>query len=197
MNYKKVLEAYNLIEGVDFTLSANGFEKIAKIRQVEQVIHHEAIPAVMNGETVIEAAVPAWDENVVVNETYYANFPSEAEMIDMQKHIDISECEMALLVGLFLEGKDSLIDIENDSLNIVNNQIHSWDFKNIPMPTRDELHALVAVLKAKNSKEAKLAQIAELEAQITNRRLREAVLSGDNSFIANIDAQIAAIRGSI
>jgi hypothetical protein len=38
------------------------------------------------------------------------------------------------------------------------------------------------------------AQIRALEARITQRRLREAVLSGDMSFIADIEAQIAALR---
>jgi hypothetical protein len=38
------------------------------------------------------------------------------------------------------------------------------------------------------------AQIAALEAKLTQRRLREAVISGDNSFIADIDAQITTLR---
>jgi len=47
------------------------------------------------------------------------------------------------------------------------------------------------------ARNAKLAQIAELEAQITSRRIREAVLSGNNSFIASIDQQIDAIRDTL
>ena len=52
-------------------------------------------------------------------------------------------------------------------------------------------------ISAEVEKENKLKQIAELEAKITPRRLREAVLSGDNSFIVDIDNQIAAIRSSL
>lgn len=40
----------------------------------------------------------------------------------------------------------------------------------------------------------KLQQIAELESQITPRRYREAILSGDHSFIEGIELQIEAIR---
>ena len=37
-------------------------------------------------------------------------------------------------------------------------------------------------------------QISALELLITPRRLRESVISGDSSYIAGIDAQIAALR---
>lgn len=40
-------------------------------------------------------------------------------------------------------------------------------------------------------------QIAELEASVTPRRLREAVLTGDHSFVDSIDKQIAALRAAI
>ena len=39
-----------------------------------------------------------------------------------------------------------------------------------------------------------LDQIAELEKSITDRRWREAFLTGDKSFIESVDAQIAALR---
>lgn len=38
------------------------------------------------------------------------------------------------------------------------------------------------------------AQIVALESRVTSRRQREAILSGDTSFIAQIDAEIAALR---
>lgn len=46
-------------------------------------------------------------------------------------------------------------------------------------------------------KEAIKSQIVQLEAQITQRRLREAMISGDKSFIQSIDAQIAALRAQL
>lgn len=42
-----------------------------------------------------------------------------------------------------------------------------------------------------------LNQIAELEASITQRRLREALLTGDKTFIDSVDAQIAALRAQL
>lgn len=42
-----------------------------------------------------------------------------------------------------------------------------------------------------------LAKIADLELKITQRRVREALLTGDVSFIADIDAQIATLRATL
>lgn len=45
-------------------------------------------------------------------------------------------------------------------------------------------------------REAILAEIASLEATVTNRRLREAALTEDGrAWLADVDAQIAALRG--
>lgn len=46
-------------------------------------------------------------------------------------------------------------------------------------------------------KDAIRRQIAELEASVTPRRLREAVLTGDHSFVDSVDKQIATLRASI
>lgn len=46
-------------------------------------------------------------------------------------------------------------------------------------------------------RESKLKAIEELEAQITPRRIREAIISSDNSFIVNIENQIQQIRSSL
>lgn len=45
-----------------------------------------------------------------------------------------------------------------------------------------------------HAEDAKKLQIIALESQITPRRIREALLSGDHSFIESIEAQIAALR---
>ena len=42
-----------------------------------------------------------------------------------------------------------------------------------------------------------IRQIEELEAKQTPRRIREALLSGDHSFIESIEAQIAALRSQL
>lgn len=45
-------------------------------------------------------------------------------------------------------------------------------------------------------KEAIMAEIAALEATVTNRRLREAALTEDGkAWLADVDARIAALRG--
>ncbi|OXE36897.1 MAG: hypothetical protein CGW95_04750 [Phenylobacterium zucineum] len=46
-------------------------------------------------------------------------------------------------------------------------------------------------------KQGVVAQIAELETQITPRRLREAILLGDSSFISSIEAQIEVLRATL
>ena len=42
--------------------------------------------------------------------------------------------DIVLIVNEYLKDKQDLIDHENDSINIVDNQIVSWNFKNIPCP---------------------------------------------------------------
>lgn len=105
--------------------------------------------------------------------------------------------DIVLLIEEYLKDKQELRDIENDSLNICDGQIVRWDFTNIPQPTAEELAACEALVVVADLKKSKLAQIAELEAQLTPRRLREAVLSGDSSFISSIDSQIATIRATL
>jgi hypothetical protein len=47
-------------------------------------------------------------------------------------------------------------------------------------------------------REAILAEIAALEATVTNRRLREAALTEDGkAWLAEVDARIAALRGTL
>lgn len=41
------------------------------------------------------------------------------------------------------------------------------------------------------------AEIAALEIQVTPRRQREAILGTDNGWLANIDAQISALRAQL
>lgn len=50
---------------------------------------------------------------------------------------------------------------------------------------------------AQDPKQTIRAQIAELESTITNRRFREAVLTGDHSFIDGVDRQIAELRAQL
>jgi uncharacterized hydantoinase/oxoprolinase family protein len=105
--------------------------------------------------------------------------------------------DISLLIEEYLKDKTALRDTENDSINIVNNQIVDWRFARIPCPTAEELAACEVMVQAKQAKEAILKQIAELEASVTSRRIREAVISGNNSFIVSVDSQIAVLRASL
>lgn len=102
--------------------------------------------------------------------------------------------DIALLITEFLKDKTELRDFENDSINIINNQIAEWNFKNISCPTAEELEALAVIVEEKQAKEAIKAQIVELEALITPRRIREALISKDFSLINRVEEQIDTLR---
>jgi hypothetical protein len=195
MNYKAILENYGLKEGVDFTITPSGFDKIAKTRIVDQEIVHAAVAAKMNGETVIEPAIPSYTETVQVTETYYEVFPSEMEMAEIQKNIEIAEVDIVFLLEAYLADKTELRDYENDSINIVNNQIKDFNFKNIPCPTRDQLHALVAGTKNKLSQEKINAESLKYLADTDYLIIRE--LDAGIPCPAEIKAKRAAARAAI
>jgi hypothetical protein len=60
------------------------------------------------------------------------------------------------------------------------------------VPVSDS-EALALSLNQPSSNSIK-AQIYQLELLLTQRRFREAILTGDNSYIQNINSQIAALR---
>lgn len=62
--------------------------------------------------------------------------------------------DIAILISKFLEDKAHIRDFENDCVNIIDNQIVSWTFTNIPCPTAEELAALAPLVEAKMSQEA-------------------------------------------
>jgi hypothetical protein len=102
--------------------------------------------------------------------------------------------DIQLKINKYLEQFTDQRDPENDSLNIVDGNIYSWSFTSIPAPTEMDLIAAEIAILAEDSRKEKLAAIAELEAQVSPRRYREAFLTGDKSFIESIEAQVNAIR---
>jgi hypothetical protein len=48
-----------------------------------------------------------------------------------------------------------------------------------------------------SSNEVIISQIAALESTVTPRRIREAVLGSDSGWLANINNQIAILRGNL
>lgn len=78
--------------------------------------------------------------------------------------------------------------------------LDSADFKHL-LPAGfvviDDIEAqtmLDALTPALTANEVILKQIADLEATITSRRLRELMLGTDNGWLKDVDAQIAALR---
>ena len=61
---------------------------------------------------------------------------------------------IAIAVSEFLADKQNLVDHENDSINIVDNSIYSWNFANIPQPSAEELQACFDLANAKNNQAA-------------------------------------------
>lgn len=102
--------------------------------------------------------------------------------------------DIALVITEFLKDKVELRDFENDSLSIVDNHIASWDFKNIPCPTEEELKACEEKVAIQQAKDDVLKQIKDLEDLITPRRIREALISKDFSLISRVEEQIAMLR---
>jgi hypothetical protein len=172
MNILQCLNKMGLIENTHFTLIDDQITMLPI--QVESVI----------------------DGEIVINETT-PSAPTLEQLQDVWKDIQLEPYEMASLVNLYLSDKSNLRDPENDELNITNNKIFRWNFTNIPKPTKDQLLALAPSLTANISKSDKLKQIEELEKQITPRRVREAILTGDITLIMNIDNQIQQIRATL
>lgn len=177
MNYKKVLEKLGFIEGKDFSLAETSFVMLEQSRIVHSFIHHPAVevtydlegneltpyisaydepefiihpevPAVLDQEgNEITPAIPEWSEPKMVEEFFTLPAPLESVMQETWKQIQISESDIALLIEKYLSDKSALRDFENDSINIVEGYIHTWNFKNIPQPTLDELIALIPVVQ--------------------------------------------------
>ena len=175
MDYKKILEKYGFIEGKDFSLTENSFIMLEQSMMIQSVINHPAIeatydeegneltpyipaydepefithpevPAVLDEQgNEITPAIPAWQEPKMVEEFFTLTAPEQGVLEEMWKHIQLEENDIVLLINKFLEGKDHL-RTEEDSINIVNGHIYTWDYKNISQPTVDELLALIPIV---------------------------------------------------
>ena len=56
---------------------------------------------------------------------------------------------------------------------------------------------MIKIDTAKANEQNVLSQIAKLEATFTPRRQREAILGIDNGWLADVNAQIAALRAKL
>lgn len=149
MNYKAVLEYLGLVENLDFTLTVGSFEMLEKFREVIQETVIPAVDPVLdeNGE-VVTAGTPEYIQYLPVQEGYFPEPPTQEQLDNAEAEVLLLGVDIYLVISEYLLGKELLRD-SGDTLNVVDNKIFSWDFKNIPMPTRIELAQLVAPMNVK------------------------------------------------
>jgi hypothetical protein len=152
-----------LIENVDYSIQNDELIAIPKTRQVEQQVPHSTIiPAEFDAQGVEispQSEIVTY-ESVFVTETYTEQLPS-------LESVKLSIIDIAIAVGEYLADKTELRDLENDSINIVNNTLFSFNFKNVPHPSNTELIACFAAAEAKKvtaeQKAAALKFLAETD----------------------------------
>lgn len=80
----------------------------------------------------------------------------------------------------------------------IRNDRQGWRAVNGPDDVgADEYFSETPIEIAPDPKAATGQQISELESQVTPRRWREALLTGDFTFIESVDTQIAALRAAL
>lgn len=181
MNLTKVL-AHLGFKPEDYTIFGSDFTMTQKSQKVVKT------PAVYEeGEIVTEAEIIDVDVTPAK--------PSIEQLQVAWEEVQLSEVDITLLISKFIEGKER--DFENDCFNVANGLLVSFDFTHIARPTNIELLALIPSIENDKQRQDKLDQIVALESSISPRRLREAVLSGDTSFIESIEQQILEIRNTL
>jgi hypothetical protein len=137
------LTQLGFIENTDFSLSGEVLTTLPQTRMVEQIIEHDEVPATYDGEGMeITPAIPAWQESIQVEETFYAALPTIEEV----KRLCVIDNDPALLIGEYLKGKAVTDD---DSLNVdlfLNGQ-GGWRFSQVDAPSFSELFSLIEPVK--------------------------------------------------
>ena len=147
-----------LAENIDYHLRDSELTALPKTRLVDRIIHHPAIEQVLcermeevdglfklNKSAILVAGVPAYDETIQEEEVFFEYLPI-LEDLKMSCIPDIT-----IAIAEFLSDKQNLIDQENDSINIVNGKIHTFNFKNIAQPNADTLLACYEAAIAKQA----------------------------------------------
>lgn len=86
--------------------------------------------------------------------------------------------------------------IEGVEVEVITQEYQPAVYQTIEVPAEYSYEITDITAELESSKLVKLRQIEELEALVTPRRYREALLSGDHSFIESIEAQIEVLRNS-
>lgn len=154
---KQLLESKGFVEGLDFSYTNDTLTSLQRNRDVEQIIHHEEISAILGSEgDIIEPAIPAYDEVIIVQEQYYPTLPS----LDSLKLEILQTKDTSLLIAEYL--KDKTIS-ENDSLNLelFMSGGAGWRFESVQAPGISQLYSLIETVEAAQAAEAlKQARIA-------------------------------------
>jgi hypothetical protein len=153
----ELLESKGFVEDLDFTFDGQTLTALEKTRDAEQIIHHDAIEDILGTEgDVVVPGTPAYDEVIIVQETYYPSIPS----LNSLKSEIVRSKDVALLVGKYLEGK-STTDEDSLNLELFLNTGSGWRFASVNPPTISQLYDLIPSVEAEQAAQAqKQARIA-------------------------------------
>lgn len=158
MNILKTLIKMGLVENVDFELTDDDFTMLEKSKEELEKVFVEEVEEVLDvdGSILIPHVSAHYEYNTKIV-LFTPDNPSLELMKKAWLEVQIEESDIVYLVSLYLRTFDeSLIDIDNDSYNIFNGKIARWSFKNIPMPTNEELVALIGVVKEAKERDERL-----------------------------------------
>lgn len=109
--------------------------------------------------------------------------------------------DIKIAINQYLSDKQHLIDIENDSINIVDNQIHTFNYRSIVQPTKEELEACYELAikeqEQKKNKEIAISYLKEADWK-RNRHLSQKALGittslSDKEYLA-MESECQACR---
>lgn len=173
----ELLTQKGFVQGVDYSYENSELVALEQSRTIIQEIDHPAVEEQLDeqGNVLVEAQ-PAYTEQIEVQEAFYADLPSLAEL----KLEAVRQSDSALLISEYLKGKPVA---EDDSLNIdlfLNGQ-DGWRFANVPAPSIDELFELIQPVTQAQAQQAALA------AQIASGRVDRAKCETALDYIAGVN----------
>lgn len=180
-----------LQENIDYRIEGDSLVAIPKTRQVEQQIPHtQIIPAEFDahGVEIHPQSEIVTYESVFVTETYTEQLPS-------LESVKLSIIDVAIAVSEYLSDKQELRDLENDSINIVDNTLFAFNFKNIPHPSNAELITCFAAAEAKKVTTEQKAAALKFLADTDYLIIRE--MDAGTPCPVEIKAERAAARARI
>ena len=152
----QLLQSKGFVEDVDFSLDGEILTALDKTRPVEQVIQHDEIAAEHDENGVVTTpAVPAWEETIVVQETYQEVLPS---LESLKRELVIAN-DPAYLIGEYLKTQEAAEPDDSLNLELFLKGGNGWRFANIPAPSVDELFDLIEISSASKS-QAEINKVA-------------------------------------